>query len=166
MTTPAVAWYREPWPWLLMVMPAIALVSGFTTLWLAVTSNNSLVVDDYYREGKAINLQIARDQAALAHGVQASLTLGVDGASVRLRAADGMALPAALAVRLFHPTEAQLDRSYQLSASGGGLYAVHDPRPAPATVRWRVQIEPQGGDWRLVGSGSDFTRPLVIGAAP
>ena len=92
MTTPTVAWYREPGPWLLMVMPATALVAGFATLWLAITSNNSLVVDDYYREGKAINLQIARDQAALTHGVQASLTLGVDGASVRLSAADGIPL--------------------------------------------------------------------------
>lgn len=164
MTTPAAAWYREPWPWLLMVMPATALVAGFATLWLAITSNNSLVVDDYYREGKAINMQIARDQAALTHGVQASLTLGADGASVRLSTADGMMLPAALTVRLFHPTEAALDRSYQLAASGGGLYNVHDPRPAPAAVRWRVQIEPQqGGDWRLVGAGSDFSKPLVIG---
>lgn len=164
MTTPTVAWYREPWPWLLMVMPATALVAGFATLWLAITSNNSLVVDDYYREGKAINLQIARDQAALTHGVQASLTLGVDGASVRLSAADGIPLPAALTLRLFHPTEAGSDRSYQLAASGGGLYVVHDPRSALANVRWRVQIEPQDGDWRLVGVGSDFSKPLLIGA--
>jgi hypothetical protein len=45
-----------------MLMPATALFGGIATFWLAATTNNALVVDDYYREGKAINQQLARDQ--------------------------------------------------------------------------------------------------------
>ncbi len=54
-------WYRHAWPWLLAIAPAAALIGGFVTLWLAVTTSDSLVVDDYYREGRAINQQLARD---------------------------------------------------------------------------------------------------------
>ena len=34
MTTLTIAkpWYREPWPWLLMLGPAVVVVAGFITL--------------------------------------------------------------------------------------------------------------------------------------
>ena len=51
----AKSWYREPWPWLLMMGPAIVIVAGFYTLWLAIQSNDGLVADDYYKRGLAIN---------------------------------------------------------------------------------------------------------------
>ena len=32
-------WYKERWPWLLMAGPAIVIVAGFITAWLAIVSN-------------------------------------------------------------------------------------------------------------------------------
>ena len=43
-------WYKERWTWLLMLMPATAIVAGFITLWLAITSFDGLVADDYYKQ--------------------------------------------------------------------------------------------------------------------
>jgi len=57
-------WYREPWPWIIIAGPASAVVAGVALLWLAIDSNDGLVVDDYYKEGLAINQVIRRDQAA------------------------------------------------------------------------------------------------------
>ena len=37
-------WYREPWPWFLMSLPAVAVIAGITTVWLAVRSSDGLVV--------------------------------------------------------------------------------------------------------------------------
>ena len=60
-------WYREPWPWILMAGPFAVIVAGLFTAWMAVTRADPLVVDNYYKEGLAINQVIERDQAA-AHG--------------------------------------------------------------------------------------------------
>uniref|UniRef100_UPI0039F01D94 lipoprotein n=1 Tax=Bordetella sputigena TaxID=1416810 RepID=UPI0039F01D94 len=34
---PARPWYREPWPWILMAGPAIALIACMLTIYLATT---------------------------------------------------------------------------------------------------------------------------------
>ena len=44
-------WYRYPWPWVAIAIPAIAVVGGLFTLYLAVTHPDPLVVDEgQYRE--------------------------------------------------------------------------------------------------------------------
>lgn len=49
-------WYREPWPWLLMAGPAVVVVAGFVTLWLAFNSDDGLVADDHhYQERPAVH---------------------------------------------------------------------------------------------------------------
>ncbi len=52
MNTP---WYKQFWPWFLIAVPLITLVMGGVLLKLAISTEDSLVVDDYYKEGKAIN---------------------------------------------------------------------------------------------------------------
>jgi len=59
-------WYREPWPWLLMAGPAVVVVAGFVTLWLAFNSDDGLVADDYDKRGQAIHQTLSRDRAAAA----------------------------------------------------------------------------------------------------
>lgn len=44
-------WYRQKWPWLLMIPPAAAVIGGFITLYLAVTRPDVLVRDDCHRDG-------------------------------------------------------------------------------------------------------------------
>ena len=39
-------WYREPWPWVAIGIPAAAVIMGFTTLYLALANPDFLVVDD------------------------------------------------------------------------------------------------------------------------
>src|SRR3569623_1841960 len=78
-------WYREPWPWFLMSLPATAVAAGLTTVWIAYQSADGLVVGDYYKEGLAINQPLERDAAArtLAHpthqGMDHTLTLHYAG---------------------------------------------------------------------------------------
>ncbi len=38
-----------------------AVIGGMTSLYLAVTTSDGLVVDDYYTRGKAINMDLARE---------------------------------------------------------------------------------------------------------
>ena len=47
-------WYREPWPWVAIAIPAAAVIMGMTTLYLALTNPDYLVVDEQqYNEIKS-----------------------------------------------------------------------------------------------------------------
>jgi len=47
-------WYREPWPWVLIAIPALTVIACAITLWLALTHPDYLVVeDDDYQAVKA-----------------------------------------------------------------------------------------------------------------
>ena len=143
-------WYREPFVWLLIALPATAVVVGFTMLGLAIYSDDGLVEDDYYRKGKEINRVLARDQAAAKHGLES--TLAFDTAKrelqVRLTARQDVKLPAQIELRFLHATRAGLDRSLLLPRNSDGAYRA--PLPPLAPGHWNVQLAAQ--DWRLTGS--------------
>jgi len=39
-------WYREPWPWVAIGIPAVAVIMGLTTLYLALANPDYLVVEE------------------------------------------------------------------------------------------------------------------------
>lgn len=47
-------WYRQVWPWLLIIPPAGAVIGGMITLYLAVTRPDVLVRKDCVRDGATI----------------------------------------------------------------------------------------------------------------
>ena len=141
-------WYREPWPWLLMSGPAVVVVAGFVTLYLAVAGQDGLVVDDYYRQGKAINQALHRDDVARQAGVSAFVTFDQvnDRVEVIVKRADGSALTEPLTLTLVHATRAGFDNSIALAPSGSG-YA--GKLPALRVGKWNVLLEDQQKQWRL-----------------
>ncbi len=66
-------WYRQFWPWFLIALPATVVVAGFVTLYIANRHADDLVVDDYYKDGLAINQQLEKKAQAEAAGLSASL---------------------------------------------------------------------------------------------
>lgn len=143
-------WYKERWTWLLMLMPATAIVAGFITLWLAITSYDGLVADDYYKQGLAINQTLARANAAQEQGLVAQVKFSADELAVGLAARPGVELPSRLLVTLAHPTKGGLDQQLALERSGD-LYrgAV---RAALSSAHWKVLIEDESRSWRLSGT--------------
>jgi hypothetical protein len=136
-------WYREPWQWILMAGPAIVVVGGIALLWVAATTTDGLVTEDYYKQGMAINATLAREQRAAALDLQAKLDITPDGAIRLLLTGD--ARPATLQLRLAHPTRAGLDRSVPLVRGDDGAYSGRT-EPLPRS-RWLVIVETD--EWRL-----------------
>ncbi len=155
-------WYRQAWPWLLMLMPAIALVGGLYTAFLAYTTNNSLVVDDYYKEGKAINLDIARDRRAVEMGLQAVLATEGDGLALRLTGKDGVPMPAAVSLKIMHATQSERDIAGQLLRGADGVYRLPGVT-LPADGHWRLQIDDSSRAWRLVTTTARLREPVEFG---
>ena len=59
-SSPAIEATAEPWwkfghVWLIIAGPAIVVVAGFVTLWLAVSRPDPVVAEDYSRQGIEIN---------------------------------------------------------------------------------------------------------------
>lgn len=144
-------WYRHRWPWILMAGPFVVVVAGLVTAYLAVSSNDGLVDDDYYKQGLAVNKVTERDQKARALGLQADLLQSADGAQVRvlLRGDAGFAAPETLILRIMHPTRSGSDQTVSLRADGSGSYS--GPLTVRLAGRWHVALEDAAGDWRLTG---------------
>lgn len=153
-------WYREPWPWLLMLGPFAVIVAGIVTAVLAVRSNDGLVEDDYYKQGLTVNQRTARDQRAVELGIEAELVLGGEGDRVRvvLRANEQARLPAAVALRIAHPTRPGFDQKVLVRSEGGGVYA---GTLVPMRGRWHVTLEDDQQEWRLVGDWVMERGPLL-----
>lgn len=139
-------WYKVPVMWLVVLTPLAAVVGGFVTLYLAATTYDGLVVDDYYRHGKEINRVLARDEAAARRGLSARLTLQREARLVEVELR-GVNSPTRLEVRFLHATRAGLDRILILPRMADGVYRA--ALPELAAGRWNVQIAAE--DWRLVG---------------
>lgn len=146
---PKTPWYREPWVWLMIAFPMTAVVGGMITIYLAVTTSDGLVVDDYYKRGKAINMDLARDSAAARHHLKASVDIDLRDNRVQLllERATGE-LPEALTFSLLHSTQPGHDQVIILQHDGAGIYSGSVDEVTRG--KWYLQLE--ADDWRLSGS--------------
>jgi hypothetical protein len=146
---PLQRWYHEPWPWLLMAGPAVVIVAGLITTYLAVATNDGLVADDYYKRGLAINQTLSRDAVARQLGYRARIVFAADFGRVDV-ALQGDAAPSGpLILRLAHSGRPALDRALPLTLQGGKAYTAAFPVLSPG--RWQVTLEDAARSWRLVG---------------
>lgn len=143
-------WYKEPYFWLVVLFPAMAVVAGFYTLHLAIVSNDGLVVDDYYKQGLEINRVLDRERAAQRYGLTGDLDIDKAAGMVKvsLKAYPSFRFPSAVQVKFMHATRAGFDRSATLQRVGKNDYEGSLPHLAPG--HWYIQIE--ADDWRLLDS--------------
>ena len=155
-------WYREPWPWFLISLPATAVIAGLTTVWIAYQSADGLVVGDYYKAGLAINQTLARDDAARALALTA--TFQGEGRALALTLTGRLqAYPDQLTLTLAHPTHQGMDQTLTLIHAGGGHYRTS--LPAMPAGKWHAQLAYAGSTWRLSGLlHTPFTQPVRLTA--
>ncbi|MBP39698.1 MAG: FixH family protein [Arenicellales bacterium] len=144
-----IPWYRVPFVWLLIGVPASSVILGIIMITLAIRTDDGLVIDDYYQHGKEINQVLARDQTARKRNAQARLVFdthtGVLSADL---AGDNMGQVHTLACDLMHPTRSGFDQ--QLTLQRGPDGRLHGDFAPLNQQRWIVQVSTQ--DWRLVGN--------------
>lgn len=63
-------WWRYGHVWLVIAGPALVVVAGLVTAWIAVRQQDPVLAQDYYRQGLEINKTLAK-QGALAPAMQA-----------------------------------------------------------------------------------------------
>ncbi|EAQ99391.1 FixH family protein [Congregibacter litoralis] len=144
------AWYRQFWPWFLIALPGSVVIAGLSTLYIANRYSDDLVVDEYYKDGLAINKELGKQAAAEELGITAEIKVLGRRAQVRLA---GAIAPGDLSLRFSHPLEADRDFQVALSAVAPGLY--QSDIPADLSPNWHWILEAPDNAWRVDGSLSN-----------
>lgn len=159
-------WYRQFWPWFLIVLPASVVIAGFSTLYIALNNPHSMVDDQYYREGLAINQSLEQDRRAVELGLAAEVSFEQPGyVHIALTGGDDK-LPGSLStliLLMLHPGRETLDQRIQLQQ----LDRVHYRAELSSQYQYSyyLRLIPEDKSWRLNGK-IDFqdTDSAVLGS--
>jgi len=160
----SLAWYKQGWPWFIISIPLAAVAFGILMLVVVEEHPDDLVVDDYYKDGMAINKQIARDNNATRRGIIVSLATANDkGVKFRFN----HVTDAAVAFNLYHIVDRSKDKRLVLyPESEAGTYGTSDGSLADVFHSrgiWYVEFEGSNGNWRLRGRIETPLEKLEIG---
>ena len=141
---PSPHWYQEPFVWLLIGIPASAVLMAAIMIPLAVMSDDGLVEEDYYRRGLEINRSMARAEHARTLSISGVATLEKGRLTVRLSGAVALADQYILHAR--HRTQGQVDFEVVLRKRNGVYVTDHFPL-SELSDRWHLEIVTQ--TWRI-----------------
>ncbi len=68
-------WYKQFWPWFVIALPASSVVYSLTAVYIFSQNQVDLVAEDYYKKGKAINVDISRLRVADALKLHATVAV-------------------------------------------------------------------------------------------
>ena len=138
-------WYKEPWAWFVFILPATAVVAGIATYIIANTNPDPLVVGDYYKKGKAINLELSKVKHAQKLGMRFALKQSGNELVIKPTGID-KEFPV-LNLNFYHPTLAQRDFYLALTADGNGHFRhIFD---TSVKGKWRLTITPFENHWKI-----------------
>lgn len=142
-------WYKQFWPWFIILLPSSVVVAGIVTVFIAVKNADSLVHDDYYQQGMGINRQLALDENANVLAAYIVATLDVETGQLRM-ALEGKfsEKPLFLEAKWIHPTSKDRDFSMQLKLSPTGDYV--GQLTYLVSGRWYLQVSAERPiQWQL-----------------
>lgn len=136
--------------WLVIFFPSLAVVAGITTIIIAMNTEDSLVVDEYYKQGLAINEVIKYDQQARQLGLRALVDANNQTGEVlvSLSSDGGLRLPGQITFKLVHRTRSGLDQTTVLQQVDNSADYRGYLRPPVIEGRWTIQIIAEQA-WRL-----------------
>jgi len=139
-------WYKQFWPWFLIAIPTSSLIVGSQVLRFAMDGTNSLVVDDYYKEGKAINSRLDKIEKARELGIRTELF--IDEQSIALEFVSGApATGEALKFEFFHVTIENRDFNVLLTRDANGVY--RSSIDNDISGKWRIRLMPLNEEWKV-----------------
>lgn len=140
--------YKEPMVILVAGIPLIAVIWGFIMLNLALSSKDSLVSDSYYKDGVSFTENVEVDAKAKQLAIHAELRVNSQDIVLDLHGDfANQEMPAALQLKLIHPTLQEHDADVFLQRIGPGQYAGVNELTLPERRHVWLQSPEQG--WRV-----------------
>ncbi|MDA8621492.1 FixH family protein [Psychrosphaera sp.] len=155
MKSNSTAWYKNGWVWLIIALPALTVVAGIATVVITSLNQPEMVVDDYYKKGKAINQELTLYQAYTDSGIQ--LDVRLEGQRFELKSSEVLS---AIKINLVHSTQGKRDLNFVMTPNAVGTYT--KTLDTALTGKWTVFVEPMDGTWKvqqkLAFPNSDWTK--------
>ncbi len=120
---PFTPWHKEPWAWYIVSILLVTFCWGAVQVYTAFTYQDSVVIDDYYKAGKAINIDMTRLNEAKRLGITTELTIDELIGEVRVNVkGDLVQWPEQLKLSFLSPVFADKDKTIDLRRSVSGIY--------------------------------------------
>lgn len=139
------SWYREPWAWLVFILPFTAVVAGIATYIIANTNPDTLVVGDYYKKGKSINLEVGKVKTAQKLGMRFALQLKDNELIIKPTGIEKV-FPL-LNVSFFHPTLEEKDFYLALTPDGNGYFRHRFDQEING--KWKLTLTSFKDNWKI-----------------
>lgn len=139
-------WYRQRWLWFVMSIPLASVILSSIMVTVAVKGKDSLVKDNYYKEGMEINQTIEQDQLADSLGLRPQLSIADDGHVFLRFASEKLAPQPFLTLHILHPTVADEDVEVRLLPSSEGFVG---EIPAGLNGRRYIDLYAYDDAWRI-----------------
>lgn len=140
-------WYKQFWPWFIIAVPALSMVLSITMMTLAINTTDSMVNDDYYKEGKGINLQLSKIQEARAQNIKTQLSITPNNVSVTFISGVPQG-GEAIELEFFHATLIDRDFKVLLTKDGNGVYRAQINNDIVG--KWKLSLHPYNQQWKIV----------------
>ncbi len=147
-------WYKQFWPWMLMAGPIFVVLASVSMFFVAKQSMTDLVSDDYYKDGKHIEIQLHRDEEAVKRHIQAQVLISPDMNAAKVFVSGNFDTKQSLNLQLMHPARKADDQTIALKAvspeaAGGRMEYDAVFKPLVDANHWYVRIEDAAGVWRV-----------------
>lgn len=142
-------WWKEPMVWLIITLPAIAVIASFTSYYFAARDPDPMVKDEYRKEGFAVLAPASEaGKAAAALGLSARLTASNGHLELQLHG-HLTARPEQLTLNIIHPSQEKRDIHVLLAHSHELSYI--SPAPVVGSGKRILVLEPEDRAWRITG---------------
>ncbi len=153
-------WYKQGWPWALITIPLLTVIACGITIYIAFNTDDSLVKDNYYKEGLAINQSIERIEFAQTISVIAKIEIDKQAKLIHLNFQSSQILPTRLVLKFSHPTLESKDQSFELESLSGGDFVAELNHLEEAY--WHVSLEDGSKSWVLKSRWLYPDKPLIL----
>ena len=155
-------WYKNKWVWLVISIPVMAVMMSFTTAYFAVFGADTLVRDNYYKDGLAINQELDYETRAKNLGIKAQIMIDARTGVLSVQLENYENYPERLNLIVLHPTVAEKDQDVLLKHVEQGRYT--GTIDSVITGRYHLQLMSEVQKWRIkayreLGSSQSYNIP-------
>jgi len=143
------AWYKEPYVWMLIGFPTSSIIVCSILLTFAINTKDTLVRDNYYKDGMAMNQEFKWDNKARVMDIRVAFTIKDNVATLDILNSR-LDMSNTLLLEFSHPTLQGKDRDSLLQLKPGSktyqgfIDSVQDGK-------YYIQVESAEQSWRIRG---------------
>lgn len=137
-----------------MAGPIFVVIASVSMFFVAKENMTDLVSDDYYKDGKHIEIELQRDEEAVKRHIQAQVLISPDKDKAKVFVSGNFDTGKPLHLQLLHPAKKAEDQTIVLKAVNGNASTErmeYDAvfKPLPAANHWYVRVADEAGIWRV-----------------